>query len=209
MSFLTAWTKYLDKCQDYELFGGSIDLLFEVSPPQWIFKIKKEWFEMLFAARDMPEGPITPNQIFGPNMAVRSSVFASGFRFNENLGPNGTDSHYLIGGETEFLRRVAQSGAKVLFAKAPRVEHIVRTYQLTSTYWASRAYQYGRGVAYQMCESGQAVAPHLSRPFMIDQLAGLRHFSPLPSQRLNTICTYHFKRGFKNEWAKRQTIRPN
>ena len=87
LSFLTAWSKYLDMCQDYELFGGSIDLLFEVPAPEWIFKIKKEWFEMLFAARDMPEGPITPNQIFGPNMAVRSSVFASGFRFNEKSWP--------------------------------------------------------------------------------------------------------------------------
>ena len=75
--FLTAWSKYLNTCQDYEIFGGPVDPLFEVPPPKWILKNKAQ-IDMLFAVRDLPEGPIAADAIFGPNMAVRSSVFKSG-----------------------------------------------------------------------------------------------------------------------------------
>ena len=88
-------------------------------------------------------------------MAVRSSVFENGFRFNENIGPNGSDPDYPMGSETEFCCRVAQSGVKAWFAKEPRVQHIVRSNQLTSSYWAKRAYRHGRGVARRMWESDQ------------------------------------------------------
>ena len=206
-SFLTAWSKYLDRCQDYELFGGSIDPLFEVSPPKWIFRSKSQ-FDMLFAARNLSEGPIAPDEIFGPNMAVRRSVFTRGFRFREDLGPDGTDPHFPMGGETEFFCRVAQSGAKAWFAKEPRVQHIVRSNQLTKSYWAMRAYRHGRGAARQIWGSGQAVPSNISRPFIMDQLACLRHrlqmFSPFPLQRLTSVRAYYWRQGFRDEWAERQ-----
>ena len=208
-SFLTAWSQYLLKYHDYEMFGGSIGLLFEVPPPKWLFKNKHQ-FDLLFANRDLPEGPLAPDQIFGPNMAIRSSVFARGFRFNENIGPNGTDPLYPMGSETEFCCRVAESGgAKGWFAKEPHVLHIVRAGQLTRSYWAMRAYRYGRGTAQRMWQFGQPAPWHISRPVIIDQLSRLRHrtqmYSPFPSQRLNSICAYHSRRGFRDEWAKRQS----
>jgi glucosyl-dolichyl phosphate glucuronosyltransferase len=208
-SFLTAWSKYLNKCQDCEIFGGSVHPLFEVPPPPWIFR-NKEQFDMLFAVRDLPEGPIAPDEVFGPNMAVRSSVFKKGFRFKEELGPNGINPHSPTGGETDFFLRVAQSGAKAWFAKDPRVQHIVRSNQLKSSYWAKRSYRQGRGVAQRIWDFGEPIPPNFSRPFIVDQLACLRHrirmLSPFPLQRLNSVCAYHQRRGFWDEWAERQAI---
>jgi glycosyltransferase involved in cell wall biosynthesis len=206
-SFLTAWEKYLDQYPDYEIFGGSIDLHFEVPPPSWMLKNISQ-LDMMFAVRNLPEGPITADAIFGPNMAVRSSVFENGFRFNENIGPNGSDPDYPMGSETEFCCRVAQNGVKAWFAKEPRVQHIVRSSQLTSSYWAKRAYRHGRGVARRMWESGQAAPPRTSRPLIVDHLSVLRHrlqmFAPFPRRRFNSIWAYHWRRGFRDEQAKRQ-----
>ena len=57
---------------------------------------------MMFAHRDLPEGPIGADEIYGPNMAVRTSILDQGFRFDEKIGPNAEDPDYPTGGETDF-----------------------------------------------------------------------------------------------------------
>jgi glycosyltransferase involved in cell wall biosynthesis len=209
-SFLIAWSRYLNKCQDYQLFGGSIDPLFETPPPQWMLRNKLQ-SNALFAVRDLPEGPIEPSEIYGPNMAVRSSVFASGFRFKEDIGPNKSDPYYPMGSETEFCSRVARSGAKAWFAKEPRVRHIVRSNQLAESYWAERSYRHGRGIARLARERGEVAPSRGSRPWFINELSRLRYwlqmFSPLPGQRFNSVCDYYWIRGLLDEWDKRSNPR--
>jgi hypothetical protein len=39
-TFLAAWDKFLNHRNDYKLFGGSIDPLFEVAPPRWLAESK-------------------------------------------------------------------------------------------------------------------------------------------------------------------------
>src|SRR5258706_14595735 len=86
-SFLAAWGKFLHSKQDYELFGGAIEPLFDIPPPKWMLQMKQH-FAFMFSSRDLPEGPIDPGGIYGPNMAARPSVFDPGFRFDERIGPN-------------------------------------------------------------------------------------------------------------------------
>ena len=209
-SFLTAWSRYLKECQNYELLGGSIDLFFDTPPPSWILR-NKSHFALQFSFRDLPEGPVAAEEIFGPNMAVRTSVFEKGFRFDESIGPNQSDPNYPMGSETDFLRRVARSGAKAWFAKQPRVQHIVRSNQLSKSYWAGRFYRHGRYVAQHMWKTGQTPPPYISRPVVIDQMWRLYHrlrmVSPLPVQRITSVQAYHWKRGFSDEWTRRQAIK--
>jgi glucosyl-dolichyl phosphate glucuronosyltransferase len=206
-SFINAWGRYLVAKQDHGLFGGSVGAFFEVPPPKWLLESKAS-FEMLFATRDLPEGPIDAGLIFGPNMAVRRSIFDAGFRFNENIGPNGSDPNYPMGSETEFCRRVERSGVQAWFARGPRVEHIVRESQLNGSYWAKRFYRHGRGTAQQMWESGQSPPSYLWRPFAEEQVWLLYHrlrmLSPFPALRFNSIFAYQWKRGFLDEWNKKQ-----
>ena len=196
LTFLTAWAKYLDHRTGYTLFGGSIDPLFEVAPPRWLAESKLR-FAMIFAHRDLSEGPINADEIYGPNMAVRTSIFDQGFRFDEKIGPNRADFYYPMGGETDFCWRVAQSGARCWFAKEPLVQHIVGPEQLLLGTWAQRAHRTGRGRAYQMWKrGGPIISPRLSL------LQRLSMFSPIPRHRFDAASAYHLRRGFREECAR-------
>ncbi len=200
--FIKAWAKCLNSKPEFELFGGSIEPLFETPPPNWL-ENDQFYFDMLFVARNLPEGPIEPAGIFGPNMAVRTSVFKRGFRFNENIGPNGSDANYPMGSETEFCCRLAQNGAACWFAKEPLVYHIIHAHQISMTYWVKRAYRHGRGFAQQKWENGQLDLSPVSRPYPIQLLSRLRRrlrtFSPMPARRFKSTCDYHWSRGFDDE----------
>jgi glucosyl-dolichyl phosphate glucuronosyltransferase len=197
-SFLQAWAKFLESRGDYELFGGLIEPLFETAPEKWLIETRMH-FALMFSERNLPEGPTDADGIYGPNMAVRMSIFDSGFRFDEILGPNALDPDYPMGGETEFCRRVAESGAGCWFAREPLVEHIVRAERLTESAWAQRAYRCGLGRAYQMWKRGQIVAP--PSPSLIQRLAML---SPVAEHRFKSLPVYHLARGFRDECKRRE-----
>ena len=101
-SFLTEWSRCLDKRQGYDLFGGTIEPLFDAPVPEWILK-NRDLCNMFFAARNLSEGPVGPGSIFGGNMAVRVSVFERGFRFDENIGPNRIRSLFPDGRRSRVL----------------------------------------------------------------------------------------------------------
>jgi GT2 family glycosyltransferase len=156
-------------------------------------------FASMFSECNLPEGEIDPGAIYGPNMAVRISVFDRGFRFDENIGPNALDPAYPMGSETEFCRRVASLGGRSWFASEPRVDHIVRSSQLRTSAWAEPAYRTGRGRAYQMFQRGEI--PDLPGPLLTDRLAML---SPFPRHRLASLCARSLARGIRDESNKRQ-----
>jgi len=193
--FLASWTKYFESKPECGLFGGSIRPLFEGPPPEWLVS-NPHWSAMMFAARDLPEGPVEPDAIYGPNMAVRTSVFRAGFRFDETVGPNALDPLYPTGGETEFCWRVARSGFKCWFASEPLVSHIVQAGHLTLDAMARRAYRSGRARALYASRMGQTVAPP---KFRLRQRLAL--WSPSAKSRFESRCAYHLWRGFRDECA--------
>jgi glucosyl-dolichyl phosphate glucuronosyltransferase len=199
-SFLEAWVKYLDFAPGYGMFGGAITPLFEVRPPKWLVDRRLN-FALMFSERDLLEGPIEADDIYGPNMAVRTSVLQQGFRFDEELGPNALDPDYPMGGETDFCRRVASGRVKSWFASEPRVQHIVRPAQLAAAAWAKRAYRTGRGRAHQMWKRGDILAP--PTPSWFDRLA---MFSPLARHRLASLCVRRLAQGFRDECARRSEV---
>ncbi len=199
-SFLAAWEKILHSKQDYELFGGIIEPLFDSPLPGWMLDMKPQ-FSFMFGERDLPEGPIDPGEIYGANMAVRASVFDRGFRFDEHIGPNALDPAYPMGNETEFCRRVASLGAKSWFAREPRVDHIVHPGQFTNAAWAERAYRTGRGRAYQMLKRGDI--PDFPAISAADRLA---RFSPMARHRLKSLYARSLAQGFRDECARQLAL---
>jgi glycosyltransferase involved in cell wall biosynthesis len=207
-SFLQAWARFIDTKSDYGLFGGSIIPIFETAPQSWL-TADQHLCSIVFGARDLPEGPVDPQEIFGGNMAVRRSVFDNGFRFNENVGPSGFNPNYPMGSETEFCLRVASAGISCWFAKEPVVEHFVRSFQMTDSYLADRSYRCGRGEGYRLKKGEGKLHEGGPRAFIIGQIAALRRrvllhhrlemFSPFPLQRRRAIHRYHFKRGILDE----------
>lgn len=90
-----------------------------------------------------PEGPYDPGYVFGPNMAIRASVFRSGWRFDPGVGPDGT-RRYLPGTETELLRRLERTGLGAVYLPRALVSHLIRPEQLEARWLFERAFRRGR-----------------------------------------------------------------
>jgi len=214
--FLAAWKEAFRREPESSIFGGSIVPLFEAPPAGWMLRTGFH-FEELFAARiNVPEGPIDPWKIYGPNMAVRRSVFSRGLRFLDNIGPNGADPDYAMGSETEFCLRAQKQGYKLWFAPKPTVQHVVRPHQITPEYCAKRAYRLGRGAALQQWESG-ILAPRRRSPLFrlaaVPWRAGqrswlaIRTLRPGAFEHLEARWNYEFYCGFQHEHARQKRLR--
>jgi glycosyltransferase involved in cell wall biosynthesis len=125
----------------YDIFGGEIVPVWEQPPPDWVLRSVPE---RMYTCTDFPEGPIHPLQVWGPNMAVRSSVFRK-HRFAENIGPDGS-AFYARGSETEFTMRAARNGHRCWHFRASPVGHIIRSHQLRPEWLLQRAYNDARGI---------------------------------------------------------------
>jgi glucosyl-dolichyl phosphate glucuronosyltransferase len=211
--FLASWRRALSRHPSYDIFGGSVEPLFDVDPPEWMPRGRVKFAE-LFAARDLPEGPVEPGGIYGPNMAVRRSVFTEGLKFSESIGPDSTDINYPMGSETEFCIRAYLHGHKTWFAPEPRISHIVRSHQLEPRYCSQRAYRNGRGQAQMLWKNGipvrrlgyskAAIAAANTYQALRQSVRWYRTVTAVrPESRLDALWKYHENRGFRDEYTKR------
>ncbi len=92
-----------------------------------------------------PEGPIRPDCVWGPNMAFRRSIFEAGHRFDETIGPVG--SNYAMGSEVEFVTRLSRTGYRAVYLPDATVVHQIRPEQFGQRWLCGRAFRSGRGVA--------------------------------------------------------------
>jgi len=143
----TDWLVELRSAADvqpaYSVFGGAVVPRWEVPPPQWV-----QWLPQgpVYTLTDpsMKEGPLPPFLVFGPNMAIRTSVFQSGVRFDSSIGPRASDT-YPMGSETELTLRLDREGHKAWFVPSAIVEHFIRGDQMHKSWVLKRAIRYGRG----------------------------------------------------------------
>jgi glycosyltransferase involved in cell wall biosynthesis len=140
------WLVHLRNAADthlaYSVFGGAILPRWELPPPNWV-----QWVDSgpvyTLTGPSWEEGPIAPQFIFGPNMAVRTSVFQSGMHLDPSIGPRG--SSYPMGSETEFILRLSRQGHEAWHVRRAVVEHLVREAQMKKAWVLQRAISYGRG----------------------------------------------------------------
>ena len=139
-NWLVAIEKVAAEQNAYDIFGGAIYPVWERSPPDWILRCVEKGF---FAWTDFPEGPIEFWGVWGPSMAVRTSVLRK-HRFAESIGPNGSAA-YAMGSDGEFTMRAERNGHRCWHFHAAPVGHIIRPYQLTPEWLLQRAHNLGRG----------------------------------------------------------------
>ncbi len=144
--WLVQWRAVADAQPDFDIFAGRTVALWphEVSE-QFLKGLQKG---VLFAQHedDLAEGPCETHFVYGTNMAIRASAFASGVRFSDAIGPD-RSANYAMGSDTEMARRLAALGHKTWFASAPVVRHIVPTEHLKPDWILKRGYRWGRGLA--------------------------------------------------------------
>lgn len=131
-----------DANPDFTMFGGPIVARWEVPPPDWIRMLIPQGPAFGVTGPEMRDGPVNPGQIYGGNLAIRTDVFRSGYRFNPDVGPKGGD--YPMGGETDLLLRLHRAGHQAWYVSGALVEHLVREYQLSRSWLIRRAVRFGR-----------------------------------------------------------------
>jgi GT2 family glycosyltransferase len=143
-NFLAAWRKAADSCPQFSVFGGAIIPDFETQPPSWL--LDTDWMTGLYTATvpgrsagEMRLGDVV--DVYGPNMAIRSTVLQQGFRFDERLmtGPNA-----IIGDDSEFVIRLGEHGFRIGFWPEAAVRHLVNRSQITWRWMLRRFFRLGR-----------------------------------------------------------------
>jgi len=84
-------------------------------------------------------------------MAVRTSVFGCGIRFDPSIGPSG--QNYPMGSELELILRLERKGHRAWYARDAIVEHFIRQNQLDKSWVFKRAIRFGRGM-HRLCDKG-------------------------------------------------------
>lgn len=207
---------------DASLFGGTVLPHWGCERPAWLTEAAVP-FSVLYAQQKREAGPCSCESIFGPNMAVRSSVFAAGLRFSETVGPDESRRMYAMGGETEFLRRAEAAGYTGWFVPEAVVGHIIRPEQLEETWILQRAYRYGIGegshYTVRQGEPGRdrvSIPPRLRlRGFVYGIAARLAGIMPPSAKRLKirykarsisgTIDALRNEQGLARQTAARET----
>lgn len=108
----------------------------------------RDYFGVLFTLTTHSEGPVECALAWGPNMAVRASVFQAGYRFDGRFGPNGTLG-YPMGSETELMERLDKAGYRAWFAERAVVRHMVRAAQTDPAAIIQRAFRHGYGAGWR------------------------------------------------------------
>lgn len=142
--WMDALAQGADRWPDHRVFGGRVLPRWPRTPPDWIEGSK--YRGVAFSVLDPPleEGPHEGFLPFGPNLAIRREVFEEGARFDPSIGPASGD--YVMGNETEFVRRVTAGSRCPVFLPRSRVLHAVREEQLTLRWLLDRARRYGRSM---------------------------------------------------------------
>ncbi|WP_228892504.1 glycosyltransferase [Pseudoduganella aquatica] len=145
----------------YAVFGGSIVADWAEPPPDWVLRLAPLGMTFGITSPSLPEGPVFPGLVWGANMAVRRAVFEAGYRFDEQVGPNG--GAYAMGSETQLTRRLSSAGYLPWFCPAARVAHHIRTHQTEAGHILQRAWSFGRGKCRQDIQAGRGPYPYLLR----------------------------------------------
>jgi glycosyltransferase involved in cell wall biosynthesis len=140
--WLLTFRDIADREPGYAVFGGAIRPEWEREPPQWVRDIVRPGPVWGLVERD--EGRCYHSLAFGGNMAVRAEIFRRGYRFNENVGPNGQPL-YRIGSETELQSRLYRDGYETWHCPRAVVRHIISESETSEDWILRRAERFGRG----------------------------------------------------------------
>jgi glycosyltransferase involved in cell wall biosynthesis len=140
--WLTEIVEGAGRWPDHAVFGGRVLPLW---PAGRTPSFRHAFFDHAYAIADwaQPEGPYPASRVYGPNMAIRASVFREGWSFDPAIGPDGTDN-YLPGGETDLTMRLERAGLAPVYLPRALVLHQIRAEQLELEWLFKRAFRKGR-----------------------------------------------------------------
>jgi glycosyltransferase involved in cell wall biosynthesis len=142
--WLVKYQQHAESKSEISIFGGYVAPFWETAPAKWILDWVSHAWVFALTPPDLAGGVVSAGYIFGPNMAIRKSIFDQGYRYDTTIGPNGSKS-YIMGSETSFTRMLEENGFLCCHVPDVKVSHIIRKYQLNRKWVLSRAVRAGRG----------------------------------------------------------------
>jgi glycosyltransferase involved in cell wall biosynthesis len=195
---------------DASIFGGRILPSYPADYEEQAKEIDfNHWFlrsAYVIADWEQGEGPIKAGHIWGPNMAVKREVFESGLTFNAAIGPNGKD--YVMGSETEFIKRAYSNGFKGVYLPLALVYHQIRLDQLSMAWIKGRAFRTGKGQARlgsgapSKCYFG--VPRYLIKKYIMKWLALLVAPFYSKEKHFSLVVDFHMLKGQITQYRKMQ-----
>lgn len=155
----------------------------------------RDYFDVLFTLTSHAEGPINCALAWGPNMAIRASVFQAGYRYDGRFGPNGTLG-YPMGSETELMERLDKAGYQAWFAERAVVRHMVREAQTDPASVIQRAFRHGYGAGWRR-QRGEG--------WLRFALSGWESFRGVVSARVRRLWSGPakcLKQDYRETWAR-------
>jgi glycosyltransferase involved in cell wall biosynthesis len=143
-TWLSSYRSAFEQNKTYSIFGGMIKPFWEETPNELHFQECIRGPVYALTDPNWEDGPCSPYHVWGPNMAIRSSVFEDGHTFNNKVGPNSKNKNYVMGSETSFTSGLNDLGYKCFHTRAPIVQHIIRANQMAPDWIFARGIRYGR-----------------------------------------------------------------
>ena len=132
----------------HHVFGGRVLPRFPEPCPAHLAESRYQSVMFTTLDRGEAEGPDPRFLPFGPNMAIRRGVFVEGWRYDPSIGPK-MGASYIMGSETELLRRLRDGGYKAVYLPRCVVHHQIRPEQLKTIWMLKRGVRYGKSVAFR------------------------------------------------------------
>ena len=129
--------------ESYAVFAGVIRPRWEAPPSEVILQALPLGVAYAIHPPGLREGPTAASFVFGGNVAIRADVFRNGYRFDPAMGPRPT-AVYVMGGESELIRRLDAEARGIWCCDKAIVEHLVPRSNLETAWILRRAERYGR-----------------------------------------------------------------
>lgn len=134
----------------HDVFGGKIIAAWpQNKPPHWgnQHPLNQSLFSLHCPADTEKVYGVDDFLPYGPNMAIRKKIFDKGYRYNTSVGPDGSNT-YVMGSETELLKRLKNDGYNPVFLPQAVVQHQIRASQLTRRGLNRRNFRIGLADSY-------------------------------------------------------------
>ena len=203
--FPTHWLKDIysasQRWPDYAIFGGPIEPLFPEGTPDWMIDHPYASYAYGAFCPDYPEGPVEGNTVpFSGSLGIRARAL-EGMSFSEAVGPQ-EGKNYIMGSETELLRRLQSKGEKFCFVPTAKVQHIIREDQIQMGWLFRRHFKAARSQVYHSPDKDftsarlWGVPRHLWRQLVIAKMRYGLSFLQSPRKRLEAGLHLHQIRGW-------------